>query len=265
MICINNELLIVFFFNEFLTNINPSMVNVGISKINFKQYENIWEIMFKPICTYSKELLNHPINPIGWFYPIKNYSYPYPINLFNNYVFNSAEIYYSEHMPAIRNIYYQQYIKIQWSDYLIEYVKSKNNITQPDKTLAVFIRYHGHFDKNNNNYIEPIIEELKELMKNYEFLYLVTNIEPYIVLLKEIFGDKIILFENKRTLSDIEDWTVGKLDILKEYIECFTEVYLASSCKFAIGGSSNMFMGSLIMNPKLEFKLFESLKNDNGL
>ena len=139
MICNNNELLIVFFFNIFLTNINPSLVNVGVLNINFEQYENIWEIMFKPICTYSKESLMNPINPIGLFYPIKNYSYPYPINLFNNYVLNSAEIYYSEHMPAIRNIYYQQYIKIQWSDYLIEYVKSKNNITQPDKTFAVCI------------------------------------------------------------------------------------------------------------------------------
>lgn len=264
MICNNNELLIVFFFNIYLTNIDPSLANAKLANINFEQYENIWEIMFKPICAYSKESLNDPTNTIGWIYPVKNYVYPYPINLFNNYVMNSAEIYYSEHMPAIRNIYYQQYIKIQWSDYLIEYVKAKNNITQPDKTLAVFIRFPGHYNKYNNNYIEPIITELQELMKNYDFLYLVTNIEPYIVLLKEIFGDKIILFENKRIVPFIGDWVVGKPDLFKEYIDCFTEVYLASLCKFAIGGSSNMFMGCLIMNPRLEFKLFESIKNENG-
>jgi hypothetical protein len=66
-------------------------------------------------------------------------------------------------------------------------------------------------------------------------------------------------------VNEDDDWVdVSNLDYEKEFINSFSDVFIASQCDFIIGGSSNMMLGALIINPNIKFKLFECLKNFNG-
>ena len=78
-------------------------------------------------------------------------------------------------------------------------------ISNPEKTVAVFIRSGQHFNKYN--YIEDIIEELKVVMKNYDKLFLVTTVMPFIEKITTVFGDKVCFLSDKNmTKNDNDDW-----------------------------------------------------------
>jgi hypothetical protein len=89
-------------------------------------------------------------------------------------------------------------------------------------------------------------------------------VDEYVKLFVDKFKDKVIFFGNKRFTSINNDWADEMKDYKQECIDCFSEVYVASKCKFAVGASSNMFMGCLFLNPNMEFKIFDVSENSNS-
>ena len=115
-------------------------------------------------------------------------------------------------------------------------------------------------------YIDHIISELDILIKenNYEHIFLVTMIDIFYAKVLEKFKEKVIVVEDKRYTSvdkdwGDKDWDHGSNSYLQESLDSYTEVYIASQCKFVIGGASNMLLGCLFMNPNINFKLFDCL------
>tara|TARA_Y100000590_G_C15574686_1_gene959972 strand:+ start:140 stop:1042 length:903 start_codon:yes stop_codon:yes gene_type:complete len=251
----------------------------NMDKTIYPEKENIWELMFCPIREYNKIELNDNKNIFTWDYP-KNDDwesrFPSPLNQIKwGYIFCDASIYSNPLFSEIRKVYHNCYKKFIWTSYLKEHIESNLKIiSNPEKTVAVFIRSGQHFNKYN--YIEDIIEELKVVMKNYDKLFLVTTVMPFIEKITTVFGDKVCFLSDKNmTKNDNDDWgcyrtnpnspwIMKNIDYKKECIQCFTDVYLASTCDKILGGSSNMFLGALIINPSIKFKILDVFKNING-
>ena len=250
----------------------------NIDRNIYPERDNIWEVMFCPIHEYKKTQLGNAKNIFQWDYPKFNnwkQAFPYPLNQFKwGYIFSKHSIYVHPLLPQIREVYHNCYKKIQWTQYLKHHIENNLKlIPNPKKTVAVFIRYQAHY--NNDKHIDSIIAELKEVMKNYDNLFLVTIVKPYINKFKAIFGNKVCFLSDKNMVeTEKHDWggfhSAGKyvpfekLDYKKECIQCFTDVYLASICDYMLGGSSNMFLGALIINPTVKFKILDVFKNVDG-
>lgn len=273
----------------FITRSVKELTCIPYSNIDrhiYPERENIWELMFCPIREYKKIQLNDQKNIFTWDYPKYNnwgQTFPYPLNQFKwGYIFCNYSIYVHPLLPKIREVYHNCYKKFKWTQYLNTHIENNLKIIpNPKKTVAVFIRCQGHYNNLNldkDYQINKIIEELKVVMENYDNLFLVTIIKPYIDKIKNIFGDKVCFLSDKN-ISETENHDWGgvhrdakkslfipdkKIDYKKECVQCFTDVYLASTCDYILGGSSNMFLGALIINPTVKFKILDIFKEING-
>ena len=226
--------------------------------------ENIWDIMFIKKEEYSLEDLNGQACETN--FPTEGY--PSPLNKINNgYIYCNANIYRHEHFQQIREIYYGETQKLTLTPYIKEYIhKNSKALVYPEETIAVFIRFPGHYNDKNDN-IYDIISEVEILLHkhNLSYIYLVTMVDEYMKLFMDKFKNKVIMFGNKRLTNIKMDWIDDMQDYKQECIDCFSEVYVASKCKFAIGASSNMLLGCLFLNPTMEFKIFDITANSHGL
>jgi hypothetical protein len=172
-------------------------------------------------------------------------------------------------------LYHECYNKFKWTPYLKNHIENNIKlIPNPKKTVAVFLRCTVHYS-GIKEYLKNTIDELKVIMQNYDKLFLVTMIKEVIKELTDVFGDKIILLQDKNMVDTLNhDWSGVFVDnkytpleiddYAKECVQCFTDVYLASTCDYILGGSSNMFLGALIINPTVKFKILDVFNNVNG-
>jgi hypothetical protein len=234
--------------------------------------QNIWEWMFHPVHKYTIEELKDTNNRFETYFP--NSNYPWPLTDIRDGFVCNVGIYSSPEFPLIRQLFNNEVNKLVWTSVLNTHMdKEKKVLINPDKTIAVFIRFANHYNSINSDIFKEeifvkLMDEIDFLMKEkgLEYLYLVTMVDVVFDKITERFGDKVIITKNKRYVDINDDWSKDEtIDYQNECVTCFTEVYLASLCKFIIGGSSNMVLGSLFMNPSVEFKLFDALKHYDGL
>ena len=272
----NNNVIVPYFINRSMKYITVDYANYIDTKI-YEDTDNIWEKMFCPIYEYNNNDLLDKNNRFSWDYPKGNQNiFPYPLNNFKNgYIFCEYTIYNHPLLPQIRQLYYECYNKFKWTPYLKNHIENNLKIIpHPKKTVAVFLRYTGHYI-GVKEYLKNTIEELKVIMQNYEKLFLVTMIKTVVKEFTDVFGDKIIFLQDKNMVETLNhDWggvfvnnTYTSLEIndyMKECVQSFTDVYLASTCDYILGGSSNMLLGALIINPTVKFKILDVFSNVNG-
>lgn len=81
----------------------------------------------------------------------------------------------------------------------------------------------------------------------------------------EKFGrDKIIFTDYKRVSGLDQDWVEKKLSFRDEYFLILSDALLLSKCDLIMGGSSNIFLGTLFINNHIQFKIFNILKEVYG-
>jgi hypothetical protein len=224
--------------------------------------ENIWNVIFEQPEYKLTDLIGQSCE---CNFPTEGY--PSPLDKINNgYIYCDANIYRHEHFQEIRQIYNAETEKLILTPYIKEYIhKNSQALICPEETIAVFIRFPRHYsDKNNNIY--AMMSEIEELLdkNNLNYIYLVTMVDEYVKLFIDKFKSKVIFFGNKRLTTKNKDWIDDMKDYKQECIDCFSEVYVASKCKFAVGSSSNMLMGCLFLNSKMGFKIFDISANSNG-
>ncbi len=261
MVCnVNQEKIVPYFIDKGFKGITGEYI---MNKNFNSNKENIWEIMFKPTCEYTIDELNNENNVFTVEFPQINN--PYPINLYNKgYIYMNIQVYFANYFNEIRKIFYNEFKKLEFTEYLKNILVKESPIIDPKKTLAVMIRYPQHYHGVSSNYFDLIVQEINVHMKNYEYLYVISNIKEYNDKLKQIFGEKFLMYNKKILVNKNIDWGIEVWDYKKECIDVFCEVYWASQCSYIMGGSSNMLMGALFMNPNVEFKIFDALKNNNG-
>jgi hypothetical protein len=137
------------------------------------------------------------------------------------------------------------------------------------RILAVFIRGPHHFissDSNKSYDFHDILCEIKETMKDYDYLLPLTQVQPYYQCIQNDFEGKVIELKRKR-LPEMMDWAQVKYtdkEFEEEVTAAIVDIYLASYCNKLLGGMSNLFISCLLLNPVLEFKVFDCLSGKDG-
>ena len=272
----NNNIIVPYFITRSMKYITSDFVNYTDTKI-YENNENIWEKMFYPIREYNNNDLLDKNNKFCWDYPKGNqYTFPYPLNNFKDgYIFCNYSIYVHPLFPQIRQIYHECYNKFKWTPYLKNHIENNLKIIpNPKKTVAVFFRFTKLYGEITEH-LKNTIEELKVVMQDYDKLFLITIITSVVKEMTAVFGDKVIILQDKNMVETLNhDWGgvfIGNTyipieinDYTKECVQCFTDVYLASTCDYILAGSSNMLLGALIINPTVKFKILDVLKDKHS-
>ena len=79
------------------------------------------------------------------------------------------------------------------------------------------------------------------------------------------FGEDKIIFTNYNRVTGLDqDWVEKKLSFKDEYFLILSDALLLSKCDLIMGGSSNIFLGTLFMNNHVKFKIFNILNEVYG-
>ena len=138
---------------------------------------------------------------------------------------------------------------------------------QEKRILGAFFRTPLHFNNNKESYkFNDLLDEIIEEMKEYDYLLPITQVGPYYDILKERFPKNIIKLDRIR-LPEMVDWVHQNLNDLQfenEVETAIIDVYLASHCDTVAGGSSNLFISTLLLNPHNNFKVFKCLEGKDA-
>lgn len=171
-------------------------------------------------------------------------------------------------LSNIRREYNKQWNKLIFSNDIQSKLNNELKILTGEKILTAMIRYTGHYI-GANEFLESTIEQIKFELEKYDKVLLLTQVQEVFDIFTKIFGDRCIFPERKRILGDI-DWKGGMgecmsdVEYVQEVKECLIDVFLASQTSHIISGASNMFLGALIINPRITYEIFDSLKPFNG-
>jgi hypothetical protein len=141
-------------------------------------------------------------------------------------------------------------------------------IIKGKKVLTVMLRCSKHYVDYQLE-LKNVINDLKLHMDQYDNILILTQIDDFLQMFVEIFGDYCIFPNRERHSGDV-DWKGGRgiimsnEEYLKEIEECIIDVVMASQTNHIISGASNMFLGALCINPDISFSIFDSLKGVNG-
>ena len=174
----------------------------------------------------------------------------------------------------------RQWNKLEFNDEFAKLVDQEEQLIAGKKVLSIMLRTTPHYiDPKTNrpltdtNYvIDCAIESVKKRIDDYDAVLLVTQIQPFVDRFVEEFGDKCIFTDRERLATD-SDWVGGRGDgnvsmtdeeYETEYRNVLLDVLLASKTKHVLGSASNMFMGTLIMNPEITFEPIDNLSDFEG-
>ena len=192
----------------------------------------------------------------------------------NNFIF-TTKLFSDPNIQLYRNLF-----NTLWKKHLIPtpYLQDRIDSTlkcvtdlqkQGKRILATFIRTPWHFTHTTekkgyefNDLLNEIIEEMKE----YDYLLPITQVGPYYDILIKQFPTNMIKLDRIR-LPEMADWVHQNLNDLQfenEVKTAIIDVYLASHCDTVAGGSSNLFISTLLLNPHNNFKIFKCLEGKDS-
>ena len=171
-----------------------------------------------------------------------------------------------ENLSRTRLALNRQWNKFKPLSHFDEKIKQEEKLIEGKKVMSVMLRQTGHY-QGVSNAVEPAIEAVKNKIDEYDAVLLTTMIQPFVAEFKKVFGDKCIVADRPRFSDDI-DWRGGRNseqggqesmtdeEYVIEYQNAFLDVILSSKADYIIGGSSNMFLAALLMNPSIDYDLF---------
>lgn len=169
----------------------------------------------------------------------------------------------TENLTRTRLALNHQWNKFKLIDHFNQKVKEEEKLIEGKKVMSIMLRHSGHY-QGVSNVVEHAIESVKTKIDDYDAVLLTTVIQPFVDEFKKVFGDRCICAERPRFSLDI-DWRGGRPsnqesmtdeEYLIEYQNAFLDVILSSKSDFILGGSSNMFLAALCMNPNISYDLF---------
>lgn len=254
----NNYVFYIQFNNDNNNNNNGYPVNKNLDELN------IWEELFEQPLTnkkYSKTDYHFPFHVLNQDYPYKKIF----SNLNDSHYYMKLSIYFENDFPKLIEYYnylFKKYIKPKFliDDSMFE---GKSNV------LGLYIRSPIHYTSLNiETYIDSIMDEIDTAQNNYDYIYVSTILGDIYENLCKKYPTKVLKNDNitrNTTLNDDWDKQIDCISLKQVYQESFTDAYLLGKCDFVIGGTSNYFMGALIIHNNCNFKIFECLKNSDGL
>lgn len=175
-----------------------------------------------------------------------------------------------ENLTRTRNALNKQWNKFKFTEEFYKIVKEEEKLIEDKKVVCLMLRHSEHYIGATKGYkwggpdvLKNAIQSIEEVIDDYDAVLLTTLIQPFVDEFVKIFGDKCIYAKRDRFPIDI-DWKGGRYshtpmsdeEYEAEYQNAFLDVILSSKTDLLIGGSSNMFLASLCMNPKIPFNIF---------
>jgi hypothetical protein len=278
------------FFSKFLVVLDwvhnsiyqNEKVTVNWTCLN-KLDHNIWDYLFEEPQLENDET-DRTINLYHYRFYHYKYAYskineimPYYHN-YNGKFWNTPSLFQDDNFQNVRDEYNKAWNKIKVkenvSNNLNQYLEEFGN-----RTLGVTVRIPLHYTYNKpegeaisrrmtpEDYYDRISNEIQEEFESgeYDKIFVACDIQYFIDLMINKFGeDKIIFTKYNRIQKLNEDWIGKNLPFKDEYFLILTDALLLSKCNLVMGGSSNIFLGVLFMNNKLNFKIFNILKETYG-
>ena len=171
----------------------------------------------------------------------------------------------NDFLLIMRNTFNYYWKNFKLSSNLSNRLEQESKILNNEKILAVMIRSSEHY-LGSDIVLNSLIEEVKNKLKDYDRILLLTQVQEVFDTFIATFGDLCIFPERQRILGNI-DWKGGRgvcmpdEEYVKEVEECLIDVFLASKTSHIIAGASNMVLGALTINPEVSFDIFDSLKD----
>lgn len=243
---------------------------------------NLWDTLF-----YQPNLnddINRNVTLYHYRFYHHNYAYPRIGDIIPNYrqyegkFWNNPNIFLDQNFQILRDEYNRAWNKINIKSHVIENL-NKYLIDFGKKTLGVSVRIPLHYTYNRpegdpiskkmspESYYDQICQEIEDEFDNndYDKIFVACDVEYFINLMIEKFGrDKIIFTDYKRVSGLDQDWVEKKLSFRDEYFLILSDALLLSKCDLIMGGSSNIFLGTLFINNHIQFKIFNILKEVYG-
>jgi hypothetical protein len=198
---------------------------------------------------------------------------------YNGWFYNNVNIFYDENFQNLRDEFNKSYNSLILNKKILSELETfENKFNSNVLGVAVRIPSHYTFDKTEGvptlsrisaeNFYEKICDEIFEKFNNekYEKIFVCCDVEYFLNLLKNKFGDEKLIYTKYDRIKTLDgDWVDKRMSFYDEYRMALIDCLLLSKCKYVIGGSSNIFLTSLIINNKVNFKIFNLLSNSYGL
>ena len=195
-----------------------------------------------------------------------------------------------ENLKKIRQALNNQWNKLEFTDQFSKLAAKEEALILGKKVLCVMLRTAKHYldpitqkpITDSNYVIQAAIDSVKKKIDNYDSVLVVTQIKPFVEAFVKEFGNACIFTERKRFETDC-DWVGGRTYVVPqpygakvffkqmtdqeykiEYTNAMLDVFLASKTSYILGSTSNMLMGALVMNPKINFSFIENLSDHQG-
>jgi hypothetical protein len=255
---------------------NKGAQNDSIRTLPFQNYEDDTKRIF-----FYKYFEYPPNSSLETFLKRDTFEMGYPIipkeslptylqHYENGFFFCSPSVYADPYFPFIRKLYHSQIEKrLQFTPSMKAFIEPELQLlrakqSEGKKILAVFLRSTSHFVNYN---VDSLFQEIEDIIVNYDYILPITQIRPFLERTLQQFGEKCIRLPRNYLSADI-DWihqTLSDKEFEDEVQTAIADVYLASQCDLVMGGASNMFMGALLFNPNVPYKVFKELKEKAGL
>jgi len=99
----------------------------------------------------------------------------------------------------------------------------------------------------------------------YDYVYVASDMNPFFNELKKLLPSDRILSINYNRLDGLnDDWGIKNNSLLEEIKNVLIDVINMTKCSELIGGSGNVFITTLFLNPDIKFHLYPLLSDKNS-
>jgi hypothetical protein len=240
---------------------------------------NIWELFFDQ--PNMVETLPEKITKL-FHYRFYHYRHIYEQlgsimgeNEFNFKYTNSSKIFSHPNFNNIRKEFNKAWNLINLKDIVTQGLEEYSEVDSSILGVAVRPPLHYTYDDgvlllskiSPQQYYEDISNQIVEKFKseNFKKIFVASDIQYFIDLMIQKVGEENLIYTKYDRIKHInDDWFSKNLPVEIEYGLILKDTLLLSRCGHIMGGSSNIFLGTLYINPELNFTIFNVIKDAYG-
>lgn len=185
---------------------------------------------------------------------------------YRGYFYTTPEVYFESDFQVLREEMFKGFqTGFEYKDEF-KSLPQTNLIGVDERVLGIHVRNPLHYRHNDSNpypiqtdkdvfFSETAEFTYKEMEKGrYEKVYVACeNSQMFNHMVQLVGENSVIQIDCQRIKENIDWFDKPNLNMEAEVLNCFIDVYNLTKCKKIMGTTSNMFFGTLVMNPKTEF------------
>lgn len=145
---------------------------------------------------------------------------------------------------------------LEFSSKVEEYIQKAAVKIRNQKTLGIHIRGTDHFLEIPPPSAGEYIAAINKYLSSYDKLFVSTDDQEILNLLRDHFGEKVIYRQVERS-EDGKALHRQQVNGYKRGLDVLTDCYCLAQCKRLILVSSNVSFASLLFNPEIPYSLIE--------